>query len=99
MERHTRFASGKISAAPQWTALRLADPPRNGLPPAKPYTWNPGEAERRAEGAARLAPPPARVKPPDLPAAGVEPEGEAARPDAPPPPALGGAALPPRIVA
>src|SRR5258708_23818413 len=87
MERHTRFASGKISAAPQWTALKLADPPRNGLPPARSYTWNPGEAERRAEGAARLAAGTARANPPARPAAPFDPGGEATPPQRPAPPA------------
>src|SRR5258707_10484007 len=47
MERHSRY-NPVAPGRPQVT-IRLADPPRNGLPPAKPYAWNPGEAERRSE--------------------------------------------------
>lgn len=28
---------------------------RNGLPPLRPYTWRPGDAEREAEVQARIA--------------------------------------------
>jgi len=82
MERHTRW-NGR-GHEPQVT-IRLADPPRNGLPWAKPYTWRPGEAERQAEVAARLAAIRARVNPRLRRAAVLDPEGEAARPDAPAP--------------
>src|SRR5258708_2223167 len=88
MERHSRY-NPVAPGRPQVT-IRLADPPRNGLPPAKPYAWNPGEAERRAGGAARLAAGRGRVNPPHRPAAAFDPEGEAAPPGAPPPPAPGG---------
>src|SRR5258708_26486969 len=83
MERHSRY-NPVAPGRPQVT-IRLADPPRNGLPPAKPYVWNPGEAERRAEVAARLAAVRARVNPADRRAAVLDPESEAARPDAPAP--------------
>src|SRR5258707_7368620 len=83
MERQSRY-SAVAPVRPQ-LPIGLADPHRNGLPAAKPYAWNPGEAERRAEVAARLAAVRARVNPADRRAAVLDPEGEAARPDAPAP--------------
>src|SRR5258708_8173897 len=84
MERHSRY-NPVAPGRPQVT-IRLADPPRNGLPPAKPYAWNPGEAERRAEGAARAPPGPAGLEPPGRPRARVDPRRGAGRPPPPRPP-------------
>src|SRR5258708_11124868 len=83
MERHSGY-NPVAPGRPQVT-IRLADPPRNGFPRAKPYAWNPGEVEGGAEVAARLAAVRARVNPADRRAAVLDPEGEAARPDAPAP--------------
>src|SRR5258707_7014783 len=96
MQRHSRYTP--VAPGRRQVAIRLDDPPRNGLPPAKPYAWNPGEAERRAEVAARLAAVRARVNPADRRSAVLDPEGEAARPDAPAPWA-GRAAAPSRAPA
>lgn len=53
MERHSRY--NPVAPGRSQATIRLADPPRNGLPWQKPYTWRAGEAEREAEIAARLA--------------------------------------------
>jgi hypothetical protein len=60
MERHSRHAED--ARALKAAVYRLANPPRNNLPAARPYVWRPGEAQREAEIAARLAAIRARVR-------------------------------------